>query len=157
MAHWRARSPKLGLGGLSKPERTWNTSFTHVLGQPYLSIPFPLPHYTTMPPLMKPLGMKLLYSEHGVLKRNNSFINHTKQSRNISGGSAAIFLLIYAVRAQISSGTVLIHLPKLKENSLPTLPRDSISHYVRYSETSDFPNHKCCSTKLFIEGPLSTR
>lgn len=116
MAHWRARSPKLGLGGLSKPERTWNTSFTHVLGQPYLSIPFPLPHYTTMPPLMKPLGMKLLYSEHGVLKRNNSFINHTKQSRNISGGSAAIFLLIYAVWAQISSGTVLIHLPKLKEN-----------------------------------------
>ena len=72
--------------------------------------------------------MKLLYNEHDVLKQNNSFINHAKQCCNISDGSAAIFLLIYAVRAQIYSGTVLIHPPKLKENSLPGLTGDSTFH-----------------------------
>lgn len=41
---------------------------------------------------------------HGVLK-HNSFINHAKQCCNASGGSAAIFLVIYAVRAHISSGS----------------------------------------------------
>lgn len=67
--------------------------------------------------------MKLLYNEHDVLKQNNRFINHTEQYCKISGGLAAIFLLIYVIRAQIFSGTVLIHLPKLKENkiNLPSL------------------------------------
>ena len=55
---------------------------------------------------MKPLGMKLLYNKHDVLKQNNSFINHTKECCNASGGSAATFLLIYAVRTQIYSGII---------------------------------------------------
>ena len=55
---------------------------------------------------MKPLGMKLLYNKHDVLKQNNSFINHSKECCNASGGSAATFLLIYAVRTQIYSGII---------------------------------------------------
>lgn len=41
---------------------------------------------------------------HGVLKQN-SLISHAKQCCNASGGLAAIFLVIYAVRAQIFSGS----------------------------------------------------
>jgi hypothetical protein len=61
-------------------------------------------HSPTVPLLMKPLEMKFLYDEHGVLKHSNSFINHAEQHCNPSGSSAAIFLLIYGVRAQMSSG-----------------------------------------------------
>ena len=55
---------------------------------------------------MKPLGMKLLYNKHDVLKQNNSFINHTRECCNTSVGSAATLLLIYAVRTQIHSGII---------------------------------------------------
>ena len=106
-AHWGVMPSKVGMGGLSGPEGTWNIRFIRVLGQSYLWITFPQPHYTTMPPLMKPLGRKLLYNKHDALKQNNSFINHTKEWCNTSGGSAAMLLPIYAVRTQIYLGVIL--------------------------------------------------